>query len=86
MTGSRYYTQLFSVEMKSGKHFCLDCPRTIILLISASQVARIIGVSHWCLAWNVFFLLNNYYSESLCSCTLWLFKKEEDTLGVVIQT
>jgi hypothetical protein len=30
--------------------FCLGWPQTIILLISASWVARIIGVSQWCLA------------------------------------
>jgi hypothetical protein len=29
---------------------CLGWPWTVILQISAFQVARIIGVSHWCLA------------------------------------
>jgi hypothetical protein len=29
---------------------CLGCPQSSILLISVSQVARITGVSHWCLA------------------------------------
>jgi hypothetical protein len=27
---------------------CLDWPQTVILLISVSQVARIIDMSHWC--------------------------------------
>jgi hypothetical protein len=31
---------------------CLGWPQIAILLISASQVARITGVSHWCLALN----------------------------------
>jgi hypothetical protein len=33
--------------MLSHELFALGCPQ--ILQISASQVARIIGVSHWCL-------------------------------------
>jgi hypothetical protein len=31
---------------------CLGWFWTVILLISTSWVARIIGVSHWCLAWR----------------------------------
>jgi hypothetical protein len=34
---------------------CLGWPQTVILLISASQVAKITGMSHWRLA-PVFFL------------------------------
>jgi hypothetical protein len=33
---------------------CLGWPWTVILLISVSQVARIIGVSHWCPAQVIF--------------------------------
>jgi hypothetical protein len=33
-----------------SKSICLGWPKTAILLISASQVARITGVSHWYLA------------------------------------
>jgi hypothetical protein len=29
-----------------SQNICLDWPRTMILLISASQVARITGISH----------------------------------------
>jgi hypothetical protein len=32
-----------------------DCPRTAILQISASQVARLRGMSHWCLAFTKMF-------------------------------
>jgi hypothetical protein len=35
---------------------CPGWPSTTILLISASQVAGITGVSHWCLAMNVNFV------------------------------
>jgi hypothetical protein len=31
---------------------CLGWPQTVILPISASQAARITGVSHWCPAWK----------------------------------
>jgi hypothetical protein len=40
----------FSIELGSHKHFLRGWPRIGILLISASQVARITDVSHWCLA------------------------------------
>jgi hypothetical protein len=46
MTGMRHHTKL-SVEMGSHKHFSFDWSGTEILLISASQIARIIGVSRW---------------------------------------
>jgi hypothetical protein len=41
---------LFILEMGVFQTICLSWPLTVILLISASQVARIIGVSHWHLA------------------------------------
>jgi hypothetical protein len=42
-----HHTQLFSIEMESHKLFlCLGWPRARILLISASLVARITGVTH----------------------------------------
>jgi hypothetical protein len=36
----------FSTEMVSHRNFCPDWPGTMILPISVSQVARIIGISH----------------------------------------
>jgi hypothetical protein len=45
MTGAYHPAQLL-VEMGSHELFCSGWPRTMILLISASQVAQIIGVSH----------------------------------------
>jgi hypothetical protein len=46
MTGIYHSTQLSSVEMESHNLFCLGWPGTSILPISASQVARIVGLSH----------------------------------------
>jgi hypothetical protein len=34
---------------------CLDWPQTLILLISAFWIARIIGVNHWRVTWFWFF-------------------------------
>jgi hypothetical protein len=36
--------------------FCLGWPQTTVLLISASQVAKITSMHHWCLAWIGFCL------------------------------
>jgi hypothetical protein len=45
MTGTGYHAQLFSIEM--GSHKLLPFwPENMILLISASQVARITGMGH----------------------------------------
>jgi hypothetical protein len=44
MTDLWHHTQLFSIKMET---YCQGCPRTTILLISASQVAGIMGMSHW---------------------------------------
>jgi hypothetical protein len=44
MSGMHYHAQL--LEIRSHKLF----PGTSILLISASRVARMIGMSHWCQA------------------------------------
>jgi hypothetical protein len=49
MTGAHHHAWLFSIDMGFQLLFCLGWPWTTILLISASQVARITGVSHWCL-------------------------------------
>jgi hypothetical protein len=39
---------------------CLGWPQTSIILISASWIAGITGVSHWCLAWlGCFFFFNS---------------------------
>jgi hypothetical protein len=40
---------LVVLEMESLESICPGWPRTLILPISAFQVARIPGVSHWCL-------------------------------------
>jgi hypothetical protein len=48
MTGVYHHVQLFSVEMQSVKHFCLEWNH--ILLILAFKVAGIIDVSHQLLA------------------------------------
>jgi hypothetical protein len=54
------------------------CPgwlQTVVLLISASGVAGITGVSHWCLAWAWSFkcvvelALQIFYWEFLCLCS-----------------
>jgi hypothetical protein len=54
---------------------CLGWPRTKILLISASQVARITGVSHQCLAFFFFLWWWGYWaadSQPFCCCILFL--------------
>jgi hypothetical protein len=38
------------LEMGIAQTICPGWPQTAISLISASQVARMTGVSHWCLA------------------------------------
>jgi hypothetical protein len=59
MTGIHYCTWfLLGVSWNS----CLGWPRTTILPISTSQVARIIRVSH-------FFLMGSQFLISLSSCT-----------------
>jgi hypothetical protein len=47
-TDACHHTQLFLVEMASWELFLLGHPPTTILQILASQVARIVGMSHWC--------------------------------------
>jgi hypothetical protein len=56
MTGEHHHTQLFSVKMGSFKLFCLGWPETSFFPISASQVAKITGVSHCNLALPCFFM------------------------------
>jgi hypothetical protein len=73
-TGVSHYAQLLIVEMGSHKLFCLGWPGTPISPISASQVARITGMSPWHLAWLVKFLkLNILY---------WIGKIEINTSNV----
>jgi hypothetical protein len=56
MTGTCHYAQLFSAEMGVLQTiFCLGWPGTMILLTSACQVTRIIGMSHWHLAHRYLF-------------------------------
>jgi hypothetical protein len=45
---------------------CLGWPQTSILLSSACQVARITGVSHWCLAHLYFFIWNCLFNSFDC--------------------
>jgi hypothetical protein len=47
-TTMHHGTQLFSTEMGSYELFCPGWPGTLILPISASQVARVADVSYWC--------------------------------------
>jgi hypothetical protein len=47
MTGMDHHAQLFSIDIGSCKLFCLSWPGNAILLISASQIVRMTGVSHW---------------------------------------
>jgi hypothetical protein len=46
MTDAQHHTQLFSIEMEIHKLFCPGCPGSVILVISASQAAKVTGVSH----------------------------------------
>jgi hypothetical protein len=46
MISTYHHAQVFSIEMGTCDRFCLDCPGTAVLPISASQIARMIGVSH----------------------------------------
>jgi hypothetical protein len=47
MTGTDHHA-FFSVEIGSQELFAWGWPQTVILLISASQVASITGMSHQC--------------------------------------
>jgi hypothetical protein len=47
---------LVILEMRVSRTICLSWPRTIILPISASQVARITGVSHQLLVTCFYFI------------------------------
>jgi hypothetical protein len=47
MTGAHHCAQLL-IEMGSCEPFALGWLQNMILLISASQVTRIIGVNHYC--------------------------------------
>jgi hypothetical protein len=56
MTGVCHHTQLFSIEKGVSKTILSQWPVAVILLISASQVIRITGVSHWHLALDIIVL------------------------------
>jgi hypothetical protein len=55
MAGMWHHAQLFSVEIGSHNFFAWAGLEQMIFLILASQVARIIGVSHRCLVHHEFF-------------------------------
>jgi hypothetical protein len=55
-----YHTQLL-VEMGVSVTFCWTYLSTAVLLISASQVARMTGMSHLCPAVVTFFMKHNFY-------------------------
>jgi hypothetical protein len=55
MRSVHHLAQFLLVEMRSWGIFCPGWLQSAILLISASWVARIVGVSHWCWA-SVLFL------------------------------
>jgi hypothetical protein len=55
MTDIHHHAQLFFFKMRwELANFCPGWPRTVMLLISASQVARIISMSHYCPAGVLF--------------------------------
>jgi hypothetical protein len=54
MTGMCHCAQLL-VEMGVSLTFCLDWAGTMTLLVSASQIGRIIGMSHWARIFFFFF-------------------------------
>jgi hypothetical protein len=56
MTGMDYNAQFFSVEMMSHE-FIFAWPGTAIFLVSASQVVRIIGLSHHTCLYSKFLIL-----------------------------
>jgi hypothetical protein len=66
--------QIFSVEMGSCKRFCQDWPRPIILLMSASHVARITGwaIGSWCVtcSWLTAEVLETGMSSVCLFCSL----------------
>jgi hypothetical protein len=74
ITGTYHVIQLFSsiffsVEIGSHKLFCLGCSGTVVLWISASQVARITGVSHQSPALHkLFFKKEKIYFLVLIKC------------------
>jgi hypothetical protein len=71
MTGMHHHIQLFLVEMESCKVFSPGWPGTMILQISASQVARITGMNHGTYLLNFVFLGDRHSDwgemESHCS-------------------
>jgi hypothetical protein len=62
---------LVNLEMGVSRTVCLDLPQSAVLLISASQVAWITGVSHQCLArtYYSYWLKNTVYETSYCQMT-----------------
>jgi hypothetical protein len=70
MTDRHHYAQLFSVEMESHKLFCSGSSETVILLISATQVAGIIGMSHRRLGQHFSLMFANVSNFSFDSLSL----------------
>jgi hypothetical protein len=66
-TASRTVSQnkLFLFINLLSHTFCPGCLGTVILPISVSQVARITGVSHWCLAcFHYFWIGSHFYAQA----------------------
>jgi hypothetical protein len=70
-TPSPLYSGYFGDRV--SQTICLGWPQAMILQISASQLARIIGMSHWCLSGSRFIYLFLKGYESI-KRTIW----EED--------
>jgi hypothetical protein len=70
MTGTCHHAQIL-VEMGVSWIFCTGWPQMAIFPISASYVAKIIGMSHWCLAKLLIFCFLILYLAS--SPNSWIF-------------
>jgi hypothetical protein len=67
-----------------SRTICLDWHRTMIFLISASRVARIISMSHWCPA--KFLFLYWHFKNHLSSWVYWYVPVIPDTQGLGLRS
>jgi hypothetical protein len=62
--------------------FSWGWPPTTVLLISASQVARIMDVSHWLMARNFFFCCVGDYTQGLTHTRRMLYHTPQPMLTI----